>query len=68
MIDQEISSKLAFTRIGQAEDAGAEVITSACPSCKITIRDGVLSLGKKIGVMDITELAAQVLGLLPPQR
>lgn len=68
VINQEISSKLAFTRIGQAEDAGAEVITSACPSCKITIRDGVLSLGKKIGVMDITELAAQVLGLLPPQR
>ena len=68
VVDQEISSKLAFTRIGQAEDAGAEIITSACPSCKTTIRDGVLSLGKKIGVMDITELVAQQLGLLPPQR
>ena len=66
--DQEISSQLSFTRIGQAEDAGAEIITSACPSCKITIRDGVLSLGKKIGVMDITELVAQQLGLVPPQR
>jgi Fe-S oxidoreductase len=66
--DQEISSKLSFTRIGQAEDVGAEIITSACPSCKTTIRDGVLSLGKKIGVMDITELVAQQLGLVPAQR
>ena len=66
--DKDVSSKLSFTRIGQAEDVGAEIIASACPSCKITIRDGVLSLGKKMGVMDVTELVAQQLGLLPPQR
>lgn len=66
--DQNISLSLASTRIEQAERTGAEIITSACPSCKITIKDGVLDLGKKMDVLDITELVAQQLGLVPPQR
>jgi glycolate oxidase subunit GlcD len=60
--DNDLSLKLAENRVAQAMDLGAEVIVSACPSCKSNLRLGAAKVGKerrqRIQVMDITEVLA----------
>jgi glycolate oxidase subunit GlcD len=60
--DNDLSLKLAENRVAQAMDLGAEVIVSACPSCKSNLRLGAAKVGKerrqRIKVMDITEVLA----------
>jgi len=51
-------------RLGQAAALGAEVLTSACPACKLAFVDGVRASESDIEVLDIMELAARQLGLL----
>lgn len=62
--DNDLSLKLAANRVAQAMDLGAEVIVSACPSCKSNLRLGAAKVGKerrqRIKVMDITEVLAAV--------
>ncbi len=62
--DNDLSLKLAEKRVAQAMDLGAEVIVSACPSCKSNLRLGAAKVGKerrqRIQVMDITEVLAAV--------
>jgi len=65
LTNSQLSSNIATTRVKQAEDIDAELILSACPSCKLTLTDGVSTLGKKIKVLDITEFVAQKIGLIP---
>jgi len=61
----DLSLKLAENRVAQAMDLGAEVIVSACPSCKSNLRLGAAKVGKerrqRIQVMDITEVLAAAL-------
>jgi Fe-S oxidoreductase len=63
--DNDLSLKLAENRVAQAMDLGAEVIVSACPSCKSNLRLGAAKVGKerkqRIQVMDITEVLAAAL-------
>lgn len=63
--DNDLSLKLAENRVAQAMDLGAEVIISACPSCKSNLRLGAAKVGKerrqRIQVMDITEVLAAAL-------
>jgi glycolate oxidase len=63
--DNDLSLKLAENRVAQAMDLGAEVIVSACPSCKSSLRLGAAKVGKerrqRIKVMDITEVLAAAL-------
>ena len=42
----------------EAQEAGAEVIATACPYCTIMLEDGLkaLDLEEKIRVMDVAEL------------
>jgi len=51
-------------RLDEAKSLGAEVITSACPSCKLTFVDGARAHGVDIEVLDLVELVAKQLDIL----
>jgi glycolate oxidase len=61
--DNELSSALAYKRITEALDVGADMVISACPACKSNLHVAAARLRKekkaRIKVMDITEIVAQ---------
>jgi glycolate oxidase subunit GlcD len=63
--DNQLSQDIAYDRVLQALEVGAEVIVSACPSCKSNLTQGAARLRKekkgKIKVKDITEMIASAL-------
>jgi len=60
--DNEMAGDIGYKRLLSAVDLGAEVLVSACPSCKGTFNQAAARARKekkgKIRVMDITELVA----------
>jgi|YelNatPaOPRAMG01_1025707.scaffolds.fasta_scaffold08021_6 heterodisulfide reductase subunit D len=58
-IHPELTLKIAEHRLNQASKAGAEILVSACPICKIVFTDAANKLNKNIKVYDITELVAK---------
>jgi len=60
-IDNDLRIKIGVERIRQAESTGAKIITSACPSCKLTLLDAAKSIGSSIEVLDIVEFLAKQL-------
>ena len=63
-IDDALRLKSAAKRLRQAESITAEVITSACPACKITLAQAATNMGSKIEVLDMAELVARQLKLM----
>jgi glycolate oxidase subunit GlcD len=63
--DNALSSALAYGRITEALEVGAETVVSACPACKSNLHVAAVRLRKekkgKIRVMDITEVIAQAM-------
>jgi glycolate oxidase subunit GlcD len=63
--DNPLSADIAYRRVQQARDLGAEVIVSACPSCKRTLQTAAGRLKReekvKIRVMDIAEVLAKAI-------
>jgi glycolate oxidase subunit GlcD len=63
--DTSLSSEIAYKRMMEALEVGAEVVVSACPSCKSNLNLAAARLRKekkgRIKVMDITELVAEAL-------
>jgi glycolate oxidase subunit GlcD len=63
--DTALSGEIAYKRMLEALEVGAEVVTSACPSCKSNLQVAAARLRKekkgRIKVMDITELVAEAL-------
>jgi glycolate oxidase subunit GlcD len=63
--DNEMSSEIAYKRVQQASDIGADTIVSACPACKSNLQLAAVRLRKekkgRIKVLDITELVAEAL-------
>ncbi len=61
--DSVLSSNLAYKRITEALDIGADTVISACPACKSNFHVAAARLRKekkgRIKVMDITEVVAQ---------
>lgn len=64
--DTELSSEIAYQRMIEAIDVGADTVVSACPACKsnLQIASSKLRREKKgrIKVMDITELVGEAMG------
>jgi glycolate oxidase len=60
--DNEMAGEIGYKRLLSAIDLGAEVLVSACPSCKGSFNQAAARARKekrgKIKVMDITELVA----------
>ena len=61
--DNELRLSIVKRRIEQAKSVGAGVITSACPACNLTLKDGVREIGEDIEVLDLVEYMVQRLGL-----
>ena len=63
--DNELSGDIAYRRAMDAVDLGADVVVSACPSCKSSLQQAAAKLRKekkgRLKVMDITELVADAL-------
>ncbi len=63
--DHTMSDEIAYKRVQQAREIGAEVIVSACPSCKRNLQAAAGRLKReekvKIQVMDMAEVLAKVL-------
>ena len=63
--DGELSAVLAENRVAEAMDLGAEVIVSACPTCKSNLKLAAAKLQRerrqRMKVMDITEVVAEAL-------
>jgi Fe-S oxidoreductase len=59
----ETGERLAETRVRDAVELGAEIITTACPFCVLTLEDAVKTSGneEKLRVMDVTELLAEAM-------
>ncbi len=61
----ELSGEIAYQRILEALDTGADTVVSACPACKSNLQLAAARLRKekkgRIKVMDITELVADAL-------
>jgi Fe-S oxidoreductase len=61
----DLAIEMSAMRIQQAIATGADIVTSACPSCKDNLRKGTRKLPKeirkKIKVMDVMELIANAL-------
>ncbi len=59
----EFALNTAKTRIKEAEDTGAEALTSACPFCSTNLQDAIQESGSKLKFYDINELLLMALGL-----
>ena len=63
--DNTLSLDIAYDRVLQAVGVGADVIVSACPSCKNSLNQGAARVRKekkgKVKVMDLTELVSKAL-------
>ncbi len=60
----DIRLRMASYRVNQAKKTGSEILTSACPSCKMSLLDGEKQIKAGVEVKDIMELIAENLGLL----
>lgn len=53
---KDLALETAKERIEEAKKTGAKIIVSACPFCKLNLKDCVNALDEDIEVMDLTEL------------
>jgi Fe-S oxidoreductase len=61
--DNELRLSIADYRLEQVKSVGAEILTSACPSCNTTFIDAVRAADSDIEVLDVVEYIAQKLNL-----
>ena len=59
----EFALTTAITRIEEAEDTGAQVLTSSCPFCSTNLQDAINESGSKLKYYDINELLMMALGI-----
>ena len=59
----EFALNTAKTRIQEAEDTGAQAITSACPFCSTNLQDAIKESVSNLKFYDINELLLMALGL-----
>ena len=59
----DFALKTAINRIQEAEDTGADTLTSACPFCSTNLQDAINESGSKLRFYDISEIILMALGL-----
>jgi heterodisulfide reductase subunit D len=57
---RDLSNKMADARLKEAEETGADVLTSACPFCTFAFRDAAKRNGSKMRVLDLPELLLEI--------
>ncbi|MHA1362396.1 MAG: (Fe-S)-binding protein [Candidatus Freyarchaeota archaeon] len=58
----ELASFAAGERIEEAKSTGAEALVTACPFCRINLRDAITERNEKIKLYDVVELTLQAMG------
>jgi len=58
-LDYDLSIEIGSDKVKQANEVGAELIVSACPSCKRNIIDGVKLVGSDLDTLDVLELVIE---------
>ncbi|MFX1481254.1 MAG: (Fe-S)-binding protein [Promethearchaeota archaeon] len=59
------ATKTAKNRIEEAEDTGADILTSACPFCSTNLKDGINEKHSNLVFYDISEIIVMALGISP---
>jgi Fe-S oxidoreductase/very-short-patch-repair endonuclease len=58
----DFAVNIAASRVKDAEEAGAEIIATACPFCVLNLTAGAKKIGSKVKVMDISQMLLKVTG------
>ncbi len=61
----DLSLDQAKRKIREAKDVGAQIITSACQTCKLNILDAISETESDLAVLDIAEIVAKALDVYP---
>lgn len=61
----EFSTKTAMIRIEEAEDTGADILSSACPFCSTNLKDGIIEKNSHLRFYDISEIILMALHSSP---
>jgi heterodisulfide reductase subunit D len=61
--NRELARGAADTRLKEAEETGAEVLTTACPFCTFNLREGTERNESNLEMLDFPEFVAKILGL-----
>jgi len=59
----QLTRAINFSRVSEAEQTGAEVIVTGCPTCESNFSMGIPEVGARLEVLDITDLVAKSMGL-----
>lgn len=62
MFVESEGTRPSHTRVSQAEQSGAAVMTTACPFCVLNFEDGVKTVGSSIKIRDVAEIVAGLVG------
>lgn len=54
--DPDLAAEIAGDRIREAENKGADIIATACPTCMVNLREGARRIGSDIEIQDIPML------------
>jgi heterodisulfide reductase subunit D len=58
-----MSVRISGRRIQEAEKTGAEIISSECPSCTMSLTDGIEHEKSKVKFKDLSQIVVEALGL-----
>lgn len=58
-LNNDLSIEIAGDKVEQANEVGATMIVSACPSCKTNINDGIKAAGSDLQMKDVMELVIE---------
>ena len=61
--NRDLARGAAETRLHEAEETGADVLTTACPFCTFNLREGVERSEHDIEMLDFPEFVSKLLGL-----
>ena len=60
-ISPDLALEIAFQKLDEVIDTGANIVTSGCPACKLNIGDAILERKSALEMVDITEIVARAL-------
>jgi Fe-S oxidoreductase len=63
-VDDGMRLGIVKIKLDEAIEKKADILVSACPSCKLTFVDGTREHGVELEILDIHELVAKRLGVL----
>ncbi len=59
--DPDLAAKIAEDRVREAEEQGADIIATACPTCMVNLREGARRTGSEMEIQDITMLLPRLI-------